>query len=100
MQAILHDEKRKYGSYIINTQSIFDLGGSYGKPWPQKINPLKVSDIIYDKIQIIVPSVDTITLNTKQEIYDFVMSSKYTVNKSLYKKVNKNYTKIVVVKKS
>jgi hypothetical protein len=98
MQAILHDEKRKYGSYVINTQSIFDLGGSYGKAWPRKIIPLKVSDIIYDKIQIIVPSVDTITLNTKQDIYDFVMSSKYTVNKKLYKKLNKDYTKIVVIK--
>jgi hypothetical protein len=98
MQVILHDEKRKYGSYIINTQSIFDLGGSYGKPWPRRIIPLKVSDIIYDKIQIIVPSVDTITLNTKQDIYNFIMSYKHKVNKKRYKKLNKDYTNIIVVK--
>jgi len=98
MKILIHDEAKKYGSYSIDSKTIFDLGASDGRTWPHRKLPLRPSDIIYDTIRILSPTLTMINLYGKDEIYRFVTSSKYSFNKKKDKRLNKGYSKIAIIK--
>lgn len=96
MYYLIHDEQSDSGSYVIKDSSIFHLGK--GKSAHFRKPHFTADDVRYNYLQIIIPNRDTITLRSKQEILAFISSGKTSFNSKVDKKINKNYSKIGIIR--